>query len=298
VLDGERRQVAVLFADISGFTPLAAERDAEEIHQLLNQIFAATDGVVQNFGGSVEKHIGDAVMAVFGAPVAHTNDPERAVRATLALHDAVAELEPPLRVHIGVAAGQVVASSTGSAAHLEYTVTGESVNLASRLTDLARAGQTLISGAVHDDLAERLVGENLGARALPGLPGPVGVWRVNGLAETSVFAEGRFIGRKAERCMFAAAIDAILRNGTGQTLYIWGEAGIGKSMLLHEFQGIAAAHGFQSHGAQVLDFGVGEGQDAIRVMLRSLLGLAPGAGQNQRTAAADRVTEAGLIQAE
>lgn len=298
VLDGERRQVAVLFADISGFTPLAAERDAEEIHQLLNQFFAATDGVVQNFGGSVDKHIGDAVMAVFGAPVAHTNDPERAVRAALALHDAVAELEPPLRVHIGVAAGQVVASSTGSAAHLEYTVTGETVNLASRLTDLARAGQTLISGAVHDDLAERLVGENLGARALPGLPGPVGVWRVDGLAETSVFAEGRFIGRKAERGMFAAAIDAILRNGTGQTLYIWGEAGIGKSMLLHEFQGIAAAHGFQSHGAQVLDFGVGEGQDAIRVMLRSLLGLAPGAGQNLRTAAADRVTEAGLIQAE
>ncbi|MDE0727987.1 MAG: hypothetical protein OSB82_16160 [Alphaproteobacteria bacterium] len=171
VLDGERRQVAVLFADISGFTPLAAERDAEEIHQLLNRFFAATDGVVQNFGGSVDKHIGDAVMAVFGAPVAHTDDPERAVRAALALHDAVAELEPPLRVHIGVAAGQVVASSTGSAAHLEYTVTGETVNLASRLTDLARAGQTLISGAVHDDLAERLVGENLGARALPGLPG-------------------------------------------------------------------------------------------------------------------------------
>ncbi|MFP6699888.1 MAG: adenylate/guanylate cyclase domain-containing protein [Alphaproteobacteria bacterium] len=148
VLDGERRQVAVLFADIFDFTPLAAERDAEEIHQLLNRFFSATDGVVQNFGGSVDKHIDDVVMAVFGAPVAHTDDPERAVRAALALHDAVAELEPPLRVHIGVAAGQVVASSTGSAAHLEYTVTGESVNLASRLTDLARAGQTLISGAV------------------------------------------------------------------------------------------------------------------------------------------------------
>ena len=79
----------------------------------------------------------------------------------------------------------------------------------------------------------------------------MGVWRVDGLAETSVFAEGRFMGRKAKRSMFAAAIDVILRNGTGQTLYIRGEAGIGKSGLLHEFQGIAAAHGFQSHGAQV-----------------------------------------------
>ena len=146
--EGGRRQVAVLFADISGFTTLAAERDAEEIHQLLNRFFAAVDVVVQSFGGSIDKHIGDAVMAVFGAPVAHTDDPERALRAALALHDAAAELEPPLRVHVGIAAGQVVASATGSAAHQEYTVTGETVNLASRLTDLARAGETLISASV------------------------------------------------------------------------------------------------------------------------------------------------------
>ncbi|MBC8241786.1 MAG: AAA family ATPase, partial [Alphaproteobacteria bacterium] len=293
--EGERRQVAVLFADISGFTTLAAARDAEEIHQLLNRFFAATDGVVQSFGGNVDKHIGDAVMAVFGAPVAHTDDPERAVRAALALHDAVAELDPPLQIHIGVAAGQVVASSTGSAAHLEYTVTGDIVNLASRLTDLATAGQTLISGAVQSELTERLAGESLGLQTLPGLSEPVSVWRVDNLAEGDAFAEGQFIGRKAERAIFESAVDAVLRNGTGQTLFIRGEAGIGKTRLLHEFQAVAAAHGFQSHGGQVLDFGVGEGQDAVRVMLRSLLGLAPGAGQNLRTAAASRVSEEGLI---
>ena len=298
VLEGERRQVAVLFADISGFTRLAAERDAEEIHQLLNRFFAAVDGVVQSFGGNVDKHIGDAVMAVFGAPVAHTDDPERAVRAALALHNAVAELDPPLQIHIGVAAGQVVASNTGSAAHLEYTVTGETVNLASRLTDLAKGQETLISGAVRDELGDRLDGEGLGKQDLPGLPDPVPVWRVNGLAEGDAFVAGLFIGRKAERGIFAAAVDAVLRNGTGQTLYIRGEAGIGKTRLLHEFQNSAAERGFQSHGGQVLDFGVGEGQDAVRVLLRSLLGLAPGAGQNLRAAAADRVTDAGLIQPE
>ncbi|MBT5878511.1 MAG: AAA family ATPase, partial [Rhodospirillaceae bacterium] len=292
---GERRQVAVLFADISGFTTLSSERDAEEIHQLLNRFFAAVDDVVQKFGGSVDKHIGDAVMAVFGAPVAHTDDPERAVRAALAVHDAAAELDPPMRVHAGVAAGQVVASNTGSAAHLEYTVTGETVNLASRLTDLATAGETLISGEVHDALDERLDGEDLGKKSLPGLPNPVGVWRVNGLGEARAYAEGQFIGRAAEVATFNGALDAAVRNGRGQTLFIRGEAGIGKTRLLHEYQRLAEESGFQSYGGQVLDFGVGEGQDAVRVLLRGLMGLAPGAGQNLRTTAAERVVQTGLI---
>ncbi|MDP6707876.1 MAG: adenylate/guanylate cyclase domain-containing protein, partial [Alphaproteobacteria bacterium] len=119
----ERRQITVLFADLSGFTRLTSELDAEETHALLNCFFAAVDQVVEHYGGSIDKHIGDAVMAVFGAPVAHTNDPERAVRAALDIHGAVAELEPPLDVHIGIASGQVVASGTGSAQHQEYTVT-------------------------------------------------------------------------------------------------------------------------------------------------------------------------------
>ena len=292
---GERRQVAVLFADISGFTTLSSQRDAEEIHQMLNHFFAAVDDVVQRFGGSVDKHIGDAVMAVFGAPVAHTDDPERAVRAALAVHDAAAELDPPMRVHAGVAAGQVVASNTGSAAHLEYTVTGETVNLASRLTDLATAGETLISGVVHDALNDRLDGEDLGKKSLPGRPNPVGVWRVNGLGEARVYAEGQFIGRAAELATFNSALDAAVRNSQGETLFIRGEAGIGKTRLLHEYQRLSEERGFQSHGGQVLDFGVGEGQDAVRVLLRSLLGLTPGAGQNVRTTAAERIIDDGLI---
>ncbi len=292
---GERRQVAVLFADISGFTTLAAERDAEEIHELLNRFFAAVDVVVQSFGGNIDKHIGDEIMAVFGAPVAHTDDPERAVRAALALHDAAAELEPPMRIHIGVAAGQVVASATGSAAHQEYTVTGDTVNLASRLTDLARAGETLISASVQGELDDRLDGENLGAQSLPGLLQPVPVWRVNGMAEAREYAAGSFIGRAAEIEIFQDALDTTLRDGRGLTFFVRGEAGIGKTRLLHEFQRLAQIAGFHQHGGQVLDFGVGEGQDAIPVLLRGLLDLTPGAGRNQRTAAAQTAAEVGLI---
>ena len=295
VPEGERRQVAVLFADISGFTRLAAERDAEEIHQLLNHFFAAVDSVVQDFGGSIDKHIGDAVMAVFGAPVAHTDDPERAVRAALAVHEAAARLDPPIRIHAGVAAGQVVASSTGSMAHQEYTVTGDTVNLASRLTDLATVGQTLIPDAVHRILGTVLDAESLGAQTLPGISKPVRVWRVKGLVEARTSVQGQFIGRKAEIELFETALEATLRNGHGQTLLIRGEAGIGKTRLMQEFQRLAEARGFHSHGGQVLDFGVGEGQDAIRVMLRSLLALAPGTDQAQRTAVADKIAESGLM---
>ena len=90
--DGERRQVTVLFADLAGYTELSQELDAEEVHGLLERFFDRVDGIVNKFGGSVDKHIGDCVMAVFGAPTAHGNDPERAARAALAIQDAMPAL--------------------------------------------------------------------------------------------------------------------------------------------------------------------------------------------------------------
>ncbi len=133
---GERRQVTVLFADIAGYTKLSSELGAEETHALLNRYFGAVDGVVESYGGSVDKHMGDNVMAVFGAPIAHDDDPLRAVHAALDIHERMAPLSEEvghrLSPHIGIASGQVVASGTGSDAHSEYTVTGDSVNLASR----------------------------------------------------------------------------------------------------------------------------------------------------------------------
>ena len=158
--EGERRQVTVLFADLSGYTRLSREIDAEELHALAGRFFDAVDAVVEGYGGTVRKHIGDCIMAVFGAPVAHSNDSERAARAALEIQCQVSALADargrPLGVHIGIASGPVVASGAGSTRHREYTVTGKSVNLASRLTDAAQAGEVLISDAVHRALAERL----------------------------------------------------------------------------------------------------------------------------------------------
>ena len=174
-MEGERRQVTVLFADITGFTKLSTELDPEETGALLNRYFEVVDGTVQSFGGTIDKHIGDAVMAVFGAPIAHSNDPERAVRAALEIHQAVKDIEPPITVHIGIASGQVVASGIGSDSHQEYTVTGDSVNLASRLQDMAKSGETFLSDTVHHGLAGQLECEDIGDVSIQGLQQPCGV---------------------------------------------------------------------------------------------------------------------------
>src|ERR1700732_4713495 len=126
---GERRQVTVLFADLSNSTTWGQQLDAEEVHALLGEFFGCVDVIVHEHGGRIDKHIGDCVMGVFGAPIAHDNDAERAARAALAIRAAPSEVSArvghTVGVHIGVAGGQVVASRTGSTSHSEYTVTGE-----------------------------------------------------------------------------------------------------------------------------------------------------------------------------
>jgi len=294
--EGERRQVTVLFADISDFTKISSELDAEEISGLLNRYFKKVDGIVQSFGGAVDKHIGDAVMAVFGAPVAHSNDPERAARAALEIHQAVKHIEPPIAVHVGIASGQVVASDIGSDSHQEYTVTGDSVNLASRLQDIAKSGDTFISDAVRQDLAEQAECREFGDISIQGLSRPVKVWRLEKFyAASEVANRHAFIGRNREIRQFQGALEDCKDTGRGQTIYVRGEAGIGKTRLIEEFGDLALKAGFQCHKSRVLDFGVGKGQDAVRLLIRSLLNLAPGSGKAARADGAALAIAKGLI---
>ncbi len=280
---GERRQVTVLFADLAGFTQLSSSLDAEEVHDLLNRYFAAVDGVIERHGGYVDKHIGDALMAVFGAPVAHTNDPERAVRAALDIHAAVADLDPSLAVHVGVASGNVVASGMGSDRHSEYTVIGDAVNLAARLQDLAAGGETLISEAVQRSLADRLDGESRGAVEVKGLEEPVNVWQVRGLAEATARRQA-LVGRDGELAQFDAAVADCLEHGRGRSLYVRGEPGIGKTRLVDEFVDHAAAKGFAVHTGQVLETGAASDRDAVGAIVRSLLDIDLEANSDERIA--------------
>jgi class 3 adenylate cyclase len=150
---GERRQVTILFADLCGFTTLSRSLDPEQLRELVATFTAQVDGIVVGYGGSVDKHIGDAVMALFGAPRAHDDDPLRAARAALDIHTALARSTETssrkLQAHIGIASGEVVAGTLSRVDTHDYTVLGNSVNLAARLVALARPGETLLSGDVY-----------------------------------------------------------------------------------------------------------------------------------------------------
>src|SRR5437870_4981025 len=148
VLAGERRQVTVLFADISGFTALAETMDPEDVRQVMNTCFAHLVPVVEAYGGTIDKFIGDEIMALFGAPIAYENDAERAVRSALAMMEALvafnAEQGTTLGLHCGINTGLVIAGGIGTTSRHDYSVMGDAVNLAARLEDASERGQIFV----------------------------------------------------------------------------------------------------------------------------------------------------------
>ncbi|MFY2823337.1 adenylate/guanylate cyclase domain-containing protein [Ruegeria sp. MALMAid1280] len=268
-----KRQVTVMFADLTGFTRLTSELDAEDMHALLNAFFAKVDHVVEKFGGRIDKHIGDAVMAVFGAPISHTNDTERAARAALEIHAVLPSLNPPVSCHIGIASGQVIASTTGSQAHTEYTVTGDGVNLASRITDMAVPGETFVSHDIQRALGPLFVGESMGKKDIKGLNEPVELWRLDRLARNIRSRRHRFVGRERELSLFSATFDRCQQHGKGEVHIVLGEPGIGKTHLSEQVAEMAGGLGYAIHNGVVMDFGAREGHSAIQSVARSILGL-------------------------
>jgi class 3 adenylate cyclase/tetratricopeptide (TPR) repeat protein len=291
----ERRLAAVLFVDLAGFTRLSAAADAEEVHALLERFFTRADGIIGSFGGAIDKHIGDCTMAVFGAPVAHGDDLERAVRAALAVREAMGplsrELGRDLAIHAGIAMGTVVAAGTGSDIHRTYTVTGDAVNLASRLTDLADDGEILLSDEAVRILGHAVQVEDAGAHAIAGFEHMLQVWRVLGLPAQAA-GGAPFVGRNAELQQLVELAQSCRTRDSGAIAYLRGEAGIGKSRLATELGDRIAADGFAVLRAGFLDFGGGELRDGIRTLAARLAGIDPGADEGARAAAADRITAA------
>ena len=296
--EGERRPVIVLFADLVGFTELSSKLDPEEVHALLGHFFEAVDAVVERHGGTIDKHIGDCVMAVFGAPLAHRDDAERAIRAAIEMHKVVGQVSDvasrALSVHVGVASGTVVASGTGSIGHWQYTVTGEAANLASRLTSLAGPGETLLSDAIRQQVGDRLDAEPMGDVTVKGIGQPIRAWRLRGLRDQDP-ASRPCIGRQAELTQVQTVLSSCREARRGFTVYIRGEAGIGKSRFVEEVRRTALAHGFSCHTGLILDFGTGKGQDAIRSLVRGLLGVPFGSEPSQHSSAAERAIAEGMV---
>ena len=298
---GERRQVTVLFSDLSGFTKLSSTIDSEVLHALLAEYFEVADGIISDFGGTVDKHVGDSVMAVFGAPVSHGNDAERAVRAAVAIQEAMSGISDRVgrvvEAHIGVASGEVVASGVGPDSH--YTVIGDSVNLAARLTDKAKSGEVFVSDQVRHAVTGPLEAKDIGLVSVKGLSSPVRVYSVGRRgADADEATERPFVGRTAELRQFAIALEVCRDSSQAQIVQIRGDAGIGKTRMTNEFCRLAAERGFACHRSLILDFGVGKGQDPIRTLVRGLLDLPEDADIDDKRAAARRVIAEGAVAAQ
>ena len=234
----ERRLVSVLFADLVGFTTLAEGHDAEDTRELLNRYFELARDVIGRYGGTVEKFIGDAVMAVWGAPVAREDDAERAVRAGLELVDAVQTLGPQIQARAGVLTGE--AAVTIGATN-QGMVAGDLVNTASRLQSVAQPGTVLVGEATQRAASKAIAFEKAGEQHLKGKQAPVEAWRaIRVVAEvggrnTRDTLEAPFVGRDDELRLLKDMFHATTREGRARLVSVIGPAGIGKTRLAWEF---------------------------------------------------------------
>jgi predicted ATPase/class 3 adenylate cyclase len=238
----ERRLVSVLFADLVGFTTLSESRDPEDVRELLTRYFDACRSRITRYGGTVEKFIGDAVMAVWGAPVANEDDAERAVRAALELVDAVRDLgrdigAESLAARAGVLTGE---AAVNLVAQSEGMVAGDLVNSASRVQGIAAPGTVLVDDATRRATEAAVAYADAGTHELKGKSEAIALWRPlrvvagRGGAQRSAGLEAPFVGRARELGLIKDLFHGCAENGVAHLATVTGAAGIGKSRLSWE----------------------------------------------------------------
>ena len=268
-LEGERKQVTVLFADLKGSMELLAERDPEEARQLLDPVLERMIEAVHRYEGTVNQVMGDGIMALFGAPIAHEDHAVRACYAALRMQETVTrygdEMQRshgvPVQIRVGLNAGAVVVRAIDSSLHMDYTAVGQTTHLAARMEQMAKPGSVLTTGETLR-LAEGFVQvKALGPVAVKGLADPVEVFELVGAASIrtrlqAFAARGltRFVGRQAE---VEALRQALERAGTshGQVVAVIGEPGVGKTRLAYEFTRSHHTHGWLVLESSAVSYG-------------------------------------------
>jgi class 3 adenylate cyclase/tetratricopeptide (TPR) repeat protein len=264
----ERKLATVLFVDLVDSTALVTGADPEVVRRRVQDFFDRVSHCVITHGGIVEKFAGDAVMAAFGIPQAHEDDAERAVRAGLAILDAVEELE--LEARVGVESGQVVAED-GEATF----ATGEAVTLAARLEQAAEPGQLLLGPAAHRLTLGRIEVEDVGPVDLKGLANPVWAWRAvgtNGDGERPRSIQAPLVGREAELDLLQNTYERALRDRRAHLFTVYGQPGVGKSRLAREFSD--ALEGATVLPGRSLPYGEGVTYWSLAEMVKCAAGIA------------------------
>ena len=273
----ERRMASILFADIVGFTPLAESRDPEEVRELLGRYFETASEIVQRYGGALEKFIGDAVVAVWGAPVAQEDDAERAVRTALDLVSAVQALGAEAGVDLALRAG----ISTGSVAVTlgaegQGMVAGDVVNTTARIQATAEPGTVLVDEATRRTTEAAIAHEAAGSFELKGKSQPVELWRALRVVG-ALRGEGRtlgleppFVGRVRELSMLKQLLHSTAEDGRAHMVSVSGIGGIGKSRLTWEFEKYldGLADSFLWHRGRCLSYGDGVAFWALAEIVR------------------------------
>jgi class 3 adenylate cyclase/tetratricopeptide (TPR) repeat protein len=231
-LGGERKIATMLFADLVGSTKLATQLDPEDLRGRLEPFFEAARSALEQHGGTVEKYIGDAVMAVFGAPVAHGDDPDRAVAAGLAVAERVSELDGDLTVRVGIETGEVLSVQAAG----DLRVTGEAVNAAARLQQAAEPGEVLV-GERAARACRRARLEGNGAVEAKGLPGALSAYRAIAVEPDTEQSRAPLIGRDDDLDMLRLIARRAERERLPQLVTVIGESGIGKTRLGAELFG-------------------------------------------------------------
>jgi class 3 adenylate cyclase/tetratricopeptide (TPR) repeat protein len=298
----ERRLVSVLFADLVGFTTYADHRDAEETRELLSRYFATAQQIVARYGGTIEKFIGDAVMAVWGTPTAHEDDAERAVRAALELVDAVAALGRESGVELNARCGVMTGEAAVSLnATNQGMVAGDLVNTASRLQSAAEPGAVLVGERTRQATAGAIAYEAAGEQLFKGKAEPIATHRAlrvvaqRGGAGRSEGLEAPFVGRDTELRMLKDLFHATGAERRPRLVSVIGQAGIGKSRLAWELQkyldGVTEVAFW--HRGRCPAYGEGVSFWALGEMVRARIGLAesdgPDVGQQRLDATLNEI---------
>ncbi|HET8593088.1 MAG TPA: adenylate/guanylate cyclase domain-containing protein [Solirubrobacterales bacterium] len=238
----ERRQATVLFADLSGYTAAAERMDPEAVKALVGRTLRRLGQEIERFGGTIDKFIGDNVMGVFGAPVAHEDDPERAVRAGLAMQGAMEDANRQSQarhgvsfsLRVGINSGEVMAGAVGD----RYTVMGDVVNVAARLQAAARPKSVTVGESTYRSTREVIAYERLEPLSLKGKEEPVPAWEAcRALTEPrrrTSRAQTPLIGREEEASLLVSLVDRVAHEGRPHLVTVVGQAGVGKSRLLRE----------------------------------------------------------------